>query len=48
MMVRANTLLIYDGRLEPTPYLVYDRLQCDLKVVHPRQFHGLIDAFRRQ
>lgn len=30
------------------PYLVYDGLESDLQIVHPRQFHRLIDALGSQ
>ena len=29
-------------------YLIYDRLKCDLQIVHPSQLHGLINALRSQ
>lgn len=29
-------------------YLIYDRFECDLQIVHPCQLHGLIDALGSQ
>lgn len=37
-----------ETRWEMISYLVYDRFECDLQIVHACQLHGLINALRSQ